>query len=63
MYNDTLEKIAALEKEGKVFVLRPQKPLDVDRFEKDQRKLEALYEQGYEDAICALPALKAFISQ
>jgi len=63
MYNDTLDTIAQLEKEGKVFVLRPTKPLEVDRFEKDQHKLEALYHQGYEDALRQLSALKAFISQ
>lgn len=60
MYNETLDYIEALEKEGKVFVLRPTEPLKVDRYEKDQSKLNALYEQGYAQAISSLEALKAF---
>ena len=46
-YNCTLELIEALEQKGEITVLRPQRPLEVDRMEKDVKKLVALYEEGY----------------
>lgn len=48
LYNAQLELVERLEEEGKVFVIRPQQPVDVDRIERDTGKLTALYEQGYE---------------
>lgn len=53
-YNKTLEKLYALEKQGKVYVFRPQKPLNVGRFEKDPQKLKQLFYQGYEETVQAL---------
>ncbi|PRR73252.1 patatin-like phospholipase family protein [Clostridium thermopalmarium] len=49
VYNETLDYIEWLEKEEKVFVIRPSKDLKVDRLEKNPKKLEALYKLGYED--------------
>lgn len=46
-YNGRVEKLEALEKEGKVFVIRPQKPVDVSRIEKDSKKLRLLHREGY----------------
>lgn len=60
-YNQTLESINQLEKEGSVFILRPELPLEVDRFEKDVDKLKVLFEQGYEQAITAIPHLKNWL--
>lgn len=48
LYNSQLDLIEKLEEEGSVFVIRPQKPIIVDRIEKDINKLTALYEEGYE---------------
>lgn len=62
-YNETLDFIAQLEAAGDAFVLRPEQPLAVDRFEKDSDKLRALYEQGYDQAYSHLNDLKAFITQ
>jgi len=50
VYNETLELVDQLATEEKVFVLRPSKPVEVGRMEKDKRKLENLYLQGYKDA-------------
>lgn len=50
LYNDTLEYIEELEKENKVLVLTPSKPIEVGRLEKDKDKLIALYKNGYRDA-------------
>lgn len=45
-YNESLEEIERLERAGKVFVIRPQEPVDVSRVERDERKLMALYDKG-----------------
>lgn len=45
-YNQRLRRVLELEKAGKVFVIRPEKPVSVSRVEKDPEKLEALYEEG-----------------
>lgn len=48
LYNSQLELIEKLEESGDAFVIRPEKPILVDRIEKDINKLTALYEEGYE---------------
>lgn len=47
-YNRTMEMIERFEEEGKITVIRPVKPIEVDRMEKDTDKLRALYQEGYE---------------
>ncbi len=49
-YNETLDYVEKLENEGKVLVIRPSKPLEVGRVEKDPIRLKALFDNGYEDA-------------
>lgn len=46
-YNQVLDYIDSLEAEGKALVIRPQKPLQVTRTERNISKLHALYEEGY----------------
>ncbi len=48
-YNNQLAYIEGQRKAGKAFVIRPEKPGDVGRLEKNQDKLKALYQQGYDD--------------
>ena len=36
-----------MEAEGKVVCIRPQRPMEVGRMEKDPQKLERLYEEGF----------------
>lgn len=50
VYNECLDFIERLEKEGEVFVIRPQHPNDVRRIERDKARMKALYDQGYEEA-------------
>ncbi len=47
LYNRQLEWVEKLEEEGRIVVIRPQKPVLVDRIEKDIKKLTDLYEEGY----------------
>lgn len=63
MYNQTLSDLAKLEKENKVFILRPNEPLKVDRFEKNSDKLTLLYEQGYNEALARLPELHKWLAE
>lgn len=60
-YNETLEFLEQEEKEGKVFVFRPSRPIQVDRLEKDKDKLTALYNNGLEDARANMAAMKAYL--
>ena len=46
-YNQTMDLIERLEAEGRITVIRPIKPVEVDRIEKDTAKLTALYQEGY----------------
>lgn len=54
LYNEQLERVEQLEETGEALVIRPEKPLQVNRVEKDIKKLTALYEEGYQcaNAIC-----------
>ena len=46
-YNAQLEYVERMEDEGHVICIRPERPLEVDRIEKDIAKLERLYEEGF----------------
>ena len=50
VYNAQLEMVERMEEEGDILVIRPQKPVVVDRIERDIQKLTDLYEEGYECA-------------
>lgn len=46
-YNRQLEMVERLEAEGKVICIRPERPMEVTRMEKDTARLERLYEEGF----------------
>lgn len=46
-YNRTMTLIEQLEDEGKITVIRPLRPVEVTRMEKDTAKLRRLYDEGY----------------
>lgn len=46
-YNAQLENVERMEDEGRVICIRPERPMEVDRIEKDIAKLERLYEEGF----------------
>lgn len=56
-YNRLLTQIEQLEKEGKAIVIRPIEPIQVTRTETDIAKLEALYQEGYQQASIKLKHL------
>lgn len=47
VYNQQLEMIEQMEREGQIFCIRPERPMEVGRIEKDLDKLERLYEEGF----------------
>ncbi len=49
-YNQVMEYLYRQQANGQAFVIRPKKAGDVGRLEKDPKKLEALYQEGYADA-------------
>ena len=47
IYNQQISMIEDMESRGEILVIRPQKPIVVDRMERDTKKLLDLYEEGY----------------
>ena len=50
IYNKQIAFVEELEERGELTVIRPQRPIEVDRMERDTGKLTALYDEGYECA-------------
>ncbi len=48
-YNGQLDMIERMENWGDIIVIRPQKPMEVDRLCRDVNKLERLYEEGFNE--------------
>ena len=47
VYNEQIQLVDDLEAAGKITCIRPLRPLEVGRIEKDTLKLERLYEEGF----------------
>lgn len=57
MYNETLEYISEKEKNGEIYVIRPDEPLPLKQSERNPEKLLATYELGRkkgEECLCAV---------
>lgn len=50
MYNKQIELVEKLEDEGRLIVIRPECRVEVDRMERDTKKMLALYQEGYDCA-------------
>jgi len=61
-YNQSIKKLEVLEKEGKVFVIRPENDLAVGRLENKPQKTEIVYNEGIKLAESRLPALMKWLS-
>ena len=62
-YNETIKRIAELEKEGKAFVIRPEKTLDIGRLENNPEKIQAIYDIGYADGEKYIEEMKKWLSE
>ncbi len=63
VYNETLDALETAEARGDVFVIRPQKTVEVARLERNASKLEALYREGFAEAKERFDDLKRFIGK
>ena len=62
-YNQTADLIAELEKREEVFVIRPERPLQIGRMEKDPKNVERVYNIGSEDAQKHLNRLRSWMEK
>ena len=62
-YDRQQREIDRLEQAGRIFVIRPQKPVDVSHTERDTEKLTALYQDGRREAERRLEALRAYLAE
>lgn len=46
-YNESMRKLYKLEGEGKVFIIAPNEDLGIGRTEREPKKLERIYDEGY----------------
>lgn len=60
-YNETIEYIAAQEKEGRLFVIRPPKTIDVNAVEHSRQRLLDAYRMGRETAKEQMWRLQEFL--
>lgn len=63
MYNETIAYITEKEEKGEVFVIRPEKALEVNRIEKDPEKLWSAYHEGRRTAEKQMTALQTFLEK
>jgi len=62
-YNETIEKIIDLEKEGKIFIIRPTDYIPIKRLERDSEKLQEMYDLGFSDVKEKMSQLKAYLEE
>lgn len=60
-YNRVYRLLPRLHDAGDIFLIRPPEPVAVTSMEKNPEKLFALYEQGYQTAANAWPALERYL--
>lgn len=62
-YNRMLDYLEEQVKAGRAFVIRPGAKSDVGRIEKDEEKLQRLYEQGYREAKEQYEQLQSYLDR
>lgn len=60
-YNDTVEKIIDMENKKEIFVIRPSKQINIKRIERDENKLQEIYDLGVEDCKSCLEDLNKYL--
>jgi len=60
-YNKTLAELDQLEAEGKVFIIRPQEKMSVSRIENNAKKLDVLYQLGFDETQARFQELMAWL--
>ena len=60
-YNDTIDLLEQMEEEGRIFVVRPSKEIDISLLERNTLSLGALYREGLADGESILKDLTEYI--
>ena len=60
-YNEQVEEIIRLEKENKIFVIRPNVSLNIGRLERDETKIRTVYELGEKILEAQIQDLKKYL--
>ena len=63
VYNDSVARLKELEAQGKYFVIRPSRPIEIGRVESDPDKLQEVYELGLRDGQVALAPLQEYLGE
>lgn len=63
MYNGKVAELEQLEKEGKVFIFRPDDTKGIGRTESDPKVLQMLYDKGVNDARSRMEELKEYLAK
>lgn len=61
-YAETLVALEVLEREGKVMIIRPPKPITISRLEKDRAKLRDTFVMGYNQGKELATSIEGFIN-
>lgn len=62
-YNETAEKIIDLENKKEIFVIRSSRKVDIKRIEKDENKLQEMYDLGIQDCKNKIKDLNKYLSK
>jgi len=62
-YNQTIEKIINLEKNGEIFVIRPSKKININVIERNPDKIQEVYDLGQKDAEKIIKQLKKYLEE
>lgn len=63
VYNQKLDLIEKLEKDNKIFVIRPSRKVDIKRVEKNVNKIQEMYDLGVDDMSKNLDKLKSWLTK
>ena len=62
-YNETMDLIDALEAEGKIYVLRPENPIETKVIDRNPEGVQKSYRIGYDQAKAEWDALMAYLEK
>ena len=61
-YNEAREKLFQLEKEGRVLLFAPHNTQGFSRTERDVAKIQALWQDGYDEGMARLDEVRSFLA-
>lgn len=63
VYNQNMDLLDKLEEEGRVCIIRPDGPVNVEVACKDKNELVNLYERGYEDGLASINKVNKYLGE